>query len=205
MEIIKEIIPLVRHNRPGLKMNATSITVHNTGNKNRSANAKMHGRYLQSTKNNVSWHFTVDDQNILQHIPVNEIAWHAGCTKGNRTSIGIEICMFNGIDTEKAEAKAIELIGHLMKMYDIKDVKKHQDWTGKYCPQVLLQEERWEEFYLACQKSLAEKENIIQNNVTHWAEPYYKKLRENNIIIHEKRFDDSLTRGEFFSVISQLI
>lgn len=33
----------------------------------------------------------------------------------------------------------------------------------------------------------------------HWAEKYYNYLNEKGIIINERRFDDNLTRGEFFA------
>jgi N-acetylmuramoyl-L-alanine amidase len=40
---------------------------------------------------------------------------------------------------------------------------------------------------------------------THWAEEHYTKLIESNIIINEKRFDDKVTRGELFALLSQFI
>lgn len=39
----------------------------------------------------------------------------------------------------------------------------------------------------------------------HWANPFYESLNSKGIVIHEKRFDDKLTRGEFFAVIDQII
>jgi N-acetylmuramoyl-L-alanine amidase len=37
----------------------------------------------------------------------------------------------------------------------------------------------------------------------HWAEPAYKKLLEKGYVINDKRFDDKLTRGELFAILSQ--
>lgn len=39
----------------------------------------------------------------------------------------------------------------------------------------------------------------------HWAEPYYNNLLLHGIQIEEKRFDDTLTRGEAFNLLSQII
>lgn len=39
----------------------------------------------------------------------------------------------------------------------------------------------------------------------HWAEPYYNELINKRIKIEDKRFDDSLTRGEAFNLLSQMM
>lgn len=202
MDIIKEILPSTRHNRPGTKMIPTSITVHNTGNKSKGADALLHSSYIKNTDGSVSWHFTVDDQRIIQHIPIDEIAWHAGCKEGNSTSIGIEICMHEGIDMEKAEEKATWLIAHLMKETGVTEIKKHQDWTGKYCPAVILRENRWDAFKANC---LSELYAVSAQDETHWAKPYYEQLNEMGIKIHEKRFNDPITRGEVLALICRIL
>lgn len=205
MEVIQDLIPIERHNRPGLKMKPTSITVHNTGNRSTGANAKMHAKFIKSTDKNVSWHFTVDDIMVIQHVPIDEIAWHAGNNKGNMTSIGVEICMHQGIDMDKAERNAIALIADLMEMKDIQEIKKHQEWTGKYCPTVLLSENRWEEFEARCRQRYQEQKEKPHITTEHWAQVYYEKLMNHGIMIHERRYDDKMTRGEVFALLSQLV
>lgn len=64
--------------RPALTMTPTSITVHETDNEAQSADARMHTKYVDNTRNYVSWHFTVDDGIIIQELPIIENAWHAG-------------------------------------------------------------------------------------------------------------------------------
>lgn len=202
MEIIKSFIPETRHNRPGVKITPTSITVHNTGNTSSGADARMHASYIKTTNQSVSWHYTVDDEEIIQHIPTDEMAWHAGSKVGNSTSIGIEICMHTGIDMPKAEEKAQKFIAYLMHELSITDINKHQDWTGKYCPQVLLKEGRWESFKEGCYRMLDQLQN--ENN-EHWAKQYYDALIEKGIIINEQRFDDYLTRGELFAMMCRIL
>jgi len=53
------------------------IVVHDTGNNNLGANGFMHGKYLE-TDPNVSWHFTVDSKGVYQHLPEDEVGFHAG-------------------------------------------------------------------------------------------------------------------------------
>jgi len=81
MEIIKEIIPANQtKQRPGHSMDPSYITVHNTANPDKGADAQMHARYLLNGAGGryVSWHFTVDDHSIYQHLPLDESGWHAG-------------------------------------------------------------------------------------------------------------------------------
>jgi len=39
----------------------------------------------------------------------------------------------------------------------------------------------------------------------HWAEKHYNSLMEKGIVIHEKRFDDAITRGELFALLDRII
>ncbi|MFZ7893850.1 N-acetylmuramoyl-L-alanine amidase [Bacillus cereus] len=78
-------------------MKARYITIHETANTAAGANAE-NSRNIYTDKqlkalSEISWHFTVDDKQIYQHLPTNENRWHAGDGdgSGNRESIGIEI------------------------------------------------------------------------------------------------------------------
>lgn len=55
------------------------ITVHETANTNKGANAQAHAN-LQSKGNSrtASWHYQVDDKEIIQSYPDNVRCWHAG-------------------------------------------------------------------------------------------------------------------------------
>lgn len=67
-------------NKPDqLRANTEFITVHDTGNPSNGANAEMHARYIGNGSGGAttSWHFTVDDVSIYQHINDAEITWHA--------------------------------------------------------------------------------------------------------------------------------
>nr|MDH3076434.1 N-acetylmuramoyl-L-alanine amidase [Bacillus velezensis] len=149
VKITKDFIPVGHHNRPGYAMDPAYITVHNTANTARGANATMHARYEKNPETPTSWHFTVDEKEIYQHLPLNENGWHAGDGNrgtGNRKSIGIEICENSDGDFEKAVSNAQWLIKKLMKEQGISlaNVVPHQHWSGKYCPRKLL--DRWDSF-----------------------------------------------------------
>ncbi len=137
-KVIVDILPVGKV-IPGVRMNATSITIHNTGNIG--APAKNNHNYMKNCNKNgsriASWHFTVDDKEIYQAAPTNYKCYHAGCAAGNSSSIGIEICMFNDAERQKqAYLNAIELVKILMKNHGFKisQVKQHYNWTKKDCP-----------------------------------------------------------------------
>ncbi|ASB64832.1 N-acetylmuramoyl-L-alanine amidase [Bacillus velezensis] len=149
VKITKDFIPVGHNNRPGYAMDPAYITVHNTANTAKGASAAMHARYEKNPETPTSWHFTVDEKEIYQHLPLNENGWHAGDGNrgtGNRKSIGIEICENSDGDFEKAVANAQWLIKKLMKEQGISlaNVVPHKHWSGKQCPRKLL--DRWDSF-----------------------------------------------------------
>ncbi len=133
------------------KMEPKYITVHNTAN---DASAANEISYHNSNNNQVSYHVAVDDKEIIQCIPFDRNAWHCGdgggVNSGNRTSIGIEICYSKsgGERYKQAEENAVQYIAKLLKQFGwgIDRVKKHQDWSNKYCPHRILSENRWNSF-----------------------------------------------------------
>lgn len=119
-------------------MAAEYITVHNTAN---DASAQNEITYMNSNNNQVSFHFAIDNKEVVQGIPLNRNAWHAGDGgngPGNRKTIGIEICysLSGGVNFVKAEKLAAQFIAQLLdeRGWGTDRVKRHQDWSGKYCP-----------------------------------------------------------------------
>ena len=137
-KVTVDIVPK-GHCIPNTKITPTSITIHQTGNIDTSARANHN--YLKninkSGERTASWHFTCDDKEIIQAQSCNYKCFHAGSTRGNNTSIGIEIAMFNDKERQrKAYLNAIELVKILMKQYNlsIDKVRQHYAWTKKDCP-----------------------------------------------------------------------
>lgn len=119
-------------------MTPIGICIHNTAN---DASAANEISYMISNNNEVSFHIAVDDKEAIQGIPFNRNAWHAGdggSGTGNRKYIAIEICYSKSGGTRftNAEKNAAKLTAQLLKKYgwNINNVKKHQDFSGKYCP-----------------------------------------------------------------------
>ena len=56
-------------------MNPTRIVVHNTAN---DASARNEIEFMQSNNKQTSFHYAVDDKEVIQGIPLDRNAWHAG-------------------------------------------------------------------------------------------------------------------------------
>lgn len=125
------------------------ITIHNTAN---DASAANEISYMTGNSESTSYHFAVDDKEVIQGIPLNRNAWHSGDGTngtGNRKSIAVEICYSKsgGARYRAAEALAIKFVAQLLKErgWGVDRIRKHQDWNGKYCPHRILDEGRWDE------------------------------------------------------------
>ena len=166
LAIQEDIISDWRRNRPGRDTNPGAyITIHETGNAAKGADAAAHAAYLDSDageRDLVSWHYTVDDHAIVQHLPDYETAYHAGDGKsgpGNTTSIGIEICVNAGGDFAQAQANAASLVRLLMEEHDIPidRVMQHNHWNGKDCPKTIRATTGgWETFLALCRGEAAD-------------------------------------------------
>ena len=130
-------------------MTPTRIVIHNTAN---DASAANEIAYMLSNNKETSFHFAVDDKEIVQGIPLNRNAWHAGDGngKGNREGIAIEICYSKsgGERFEAAQKNAAELTAKLLADYGwgIDRVTKHADYANKHCPHRTLDDYGWDNF-----------------------------------------------------------
>lgn len=154
ISVIQDYIPYNSPRRPGEIREIKYITIHETDNRSRDANAAQHALFLTSNTSDITaWHYTVDDHSIYHHIPDNEIAWNAGDSRaedgGNMNGIGIEMCVNYGSDYEQTVKNAAWLAAKLLVVYDLTpdDVRLHADFMNKECPHRLISEGRVPEFY----------------------------------------------------------
>jgi len=189
LHIMRDFIPVTNANRPRKRLRPAHITIHNTGNPNPGADAAAHARYMKGEEaqaRQVSWHFTVDDRTIIQSLPTNEIGWHAG--PGNASSLGIEICMHEGMDETEAYERAALLVAVLARKYGIavpNGIRQHHDWTGKNCPSVLrASPDGWSHFLGMIEAATAKleapkraKSTAAKNKRQQRAQPGGRKIR----------------------------
>ena len=130
-------------NRPGVPIAPDYVTIHDTGNDAPGADAAAHAGYLRSAAAS-SWHFTVDDHQSIRHLPPNEKALHA--RRGNRRSIGLNICMQRGVDQPATNARAALLTAVILRQIgqSIDRVVPHHHWSATARAPVILRD--WDGF-----------------------------------------------------------
>ena len=165
-----------KNTRPGITRDKINyIVIHDTGNTSASATAKAHMNYITTSNVNKSWHYTIEENTIYQHIPDNEVAYHAGDGTrdigekwysetykkqnnggGNLRGIGIETCVNSGSDYLKTINSTAKLSAYLLYKYNltIDELKTHYDFSGKECPYLLIKDDyfellkTWTSYYL---------------------------------------------------------
>lgn len=151
-------------------MKPTRIVIHNTSN---DASANNEVAYMHRNTNQVSFHYAVDDVEIIQALPLDRNSWNAGDGKngkGNRQGISIEICYSKsgGDKWLKAVHNAAELTAMLLQNFElgIDKVTKHQDYSGKHCPHRILDEYGWDNFLKLVKSYLVTKDEA--NPILDW-------------------------------------
>lgn len=126
--------------RSGNKLKPRHITVHSTGNPKSTARSERAWLTNPSNKGKFAgWHLCVDDQEVIEAIPLDEVAWHAGdggMGEGNRNSLSIEFCESG--NREVTVMHGVMLIVDLLQYYKLKpsDVHPHSKWTKTNCPSI---------------------------------------------------------------------
>lgn len=167
MNVIKNIVSQSKYSiKCPYSMTPEFIVVHNTAN---DASAANEVKYMISNNNQVSFHFAVDDKEVVQGLPLDRNAWACGDGangKGNREGIQIEICYSKngGIRFENAEKNAAKFIAQLLKErgWGVDKVKKHQDFSNKYCPHRTL-DKGWASFVNMIKDYLNELNKPVQS------------------------------------------
>ena len=161
VNVKQDLIPRGRHARKFHRsMQPRYITIHSTQNFSRGADALRHSEALKNGKlrarkirgfNRIGylvWHFSVDEDRAVQHLPTNEQGEHADFSgPGNRYSIGIEMCENKGNSRAATIERTAKLTAYLMQKHDIslRKVVPHYHWPRrglsqphKNCPHYLL-------------------------------------------------------------------
>lgn len=228
--IKQQFIPESRtKQRPGYAMKPQYITIHSTGNPKSTAQNEVNYVCYNSDRQ-ASYHYVVDDSRIIQVLPVNEVAWHAGdggSGTGNRKSVAIEICEPG--DRKKAVDNAVWLTKELMRdlKIDKAHIRQHHDWSGKDCPRILRNKAYVKDgidwAYFMAQIDTPQKEEepeLTQEELEVMLEKYFEKVakerpgdwskeardwaEENGIVTGDeggKRYKSHITREEAVTML----
>jgi len=157
--LIQAIIdPSQTNQRPGIARQTPGFWVqHETANTSPGADAAMHARYLGNGADGsqVSWHFTVDDHQIYQNIPIDEVTWQAadGSGPGNMSGISCELCVNSDGDKSLIRRNGEALCGQICAALGltVDQIKRHYDFNAAdpnrhHCPDEMMSEGYWSQF-----------------------------------------------------------
>lgn len=164
------------------------IVIHYVANPMSSAlaNRNYFNNLKDQTKVYASSHYIIDlDGDIIQCIPDNEVAYHAGNYQVNLESIGIENChpKADGKFNKETLDSLIELCAYLCKKYSLdplKDVIRHYDVTGKQCPLYYIKNEKeWDDL----KQSIKKKMNpaTVSSTNPSKGKTWYRVVAESNL------------------------
>ena len=164
--IYTDFLPEGSRARPDGTREIKYLVIHETDNTSAGATAAAHNSFIHQNANAeegiVSWHYTVDENEIYHHLPDDEPAYHAGDRMeengGNKNGVGIEMCVNEGGNYEQTLINTQKLCARLLLEYGLtpKAMRKHQDFSGKVCPSRLIEAGRWEAFCAAVEKRYQE-------------------------------------------------
>lgn len=209
MNIVKNLVSQSKYSvKCPYSMTPEFIVVHNTAN---DASAQNEVKYMISNNNRVSFHFAVDDKEVVQGLPLDRNAWACGDGangKGNRKGIQIEICYSKsgGVRFENAEKNAAKFIAQLLKErgWGVDKVKKHQDFSNKYCPHRTL-DKGWASFVNMVKDYLNELNKPTQVNQT---KTFLVEIICNELNIRQQADFNSkvvgtVKKGEVFTIVEE--
>lgn len=202
------------------------VVIHDTGMTHADDDADGLNRYFHRMANSpdgrvASWHFSVDQSKIYQHVPTDEIAWHAGDgsaqfgTKyfntrnnmeciggGNQNGIGIETCINPGNDYELTLKHTAKLTAFLLHKYHLglDRIKQHHDFSGKQCPNVIRTMTGMWEMFLKDVELAYLLMAIDQNYQGHWEISHPNIVKESGLIIQP--FNDTVVTLKLFLTLN---
>lgn len=206
------------------------LVIHDTGNPSKGADANAHRRFF-SSKRKSSAHYFVDDKQIIQIIGDSQASWHCGDNQGkgralngckNTNSIGIELCINQDGDYDKAYKNLVELVKNLMVKFkiDLDYVCRHYDVSRKRCPGTFFDKGLWAKFKEDIGRPIEWEIDLSKNSEfggtkmkkdyeRHWAEDSIKRVINKGIMVGDGqgnfRPDDKITRAEVAIILDRML
>lgn len=156
----------------------------------------IHQWHLEKGWSGIGYHWVIrKDGNIYQGRPIDVLGAH--CEGWNSFSLGI--CFEGNYEMEQPTPEqiqsGIDLIRYVRRTYKNITILRHKDANPgtTTCPGANF-------------RNIIIYEGSKDMEQKHWAEDIFKELTEKyGLTIHDKRFDDNITRGEVFALLKQIL
>lgn len=106
-----------------------AITIHHWGKEGQKFDNVVNWFLSDAAK--TSAHYVVESGKVAAMVDPEDVAWHAGSSRGNATTIGIEL---RPEATDGDYTTAAELISDLRKVYGDLPLVPHNQWRATICP-----------------------------------------------------------------------
>ena len=134
--------------------------------------------------------FVRKDGSVYRGRPIDAVGAHIQGFNGVSVGICAEGAYMSETMPLVQKNAIVDLVKYLLTLYPTAKVVGHKDLASSQCPGVNY--------------PLAEIKAEIATP-KHWAQDAFNLLKERGIIIKETRFDDKITRGEVFVLLSQIV
>lgn len=115
----------------GVPSTFDSIVIHHWGDPARSPQFDAVVNWLCNPASGVSAHYVIEANRVACLVELYNIAWHAGSSYGNASSLGLEL---NPRASSADYHTAAEVISELWKTYGVKPLLPHKHFTNTSCP-----------------------------------------------------------------------
>lgn len=197
--------------RPGKTITPKAVVVHWTANTNAGADAVANRNYFNNSGVYASTQYIVDDHQVVQCLPEDEMAYHVGARSykkaaleklssyPNDCTIGIEMCVNKDGDFEKMYKNTVALVADILRRYNwgIDRIWRHYDITGKDCPRYFVDNgaavsygfssaaAAWQRFKADVEIELLGGDNVagkFKDMANHWAQGSVEEAAELGLV-----------------------
>lgn len=215
-ELIPMLLDNVAKGRPGQKITPKGLVIHWTANTCETADADNNRNYFNYSGIAVSVHYIVDDHQVVQCLPEDEMAYHVGANHytanalrklswyPNNCTLGIEICVNKNSNFTTTIRNAVELCANICKRHgwNSDHLWRHYDITGKDCPKFFVDDDSavaygfasaatgWLKFRADVDLAIANK----QASVPGWKQDIMQEAQAAGLIHDEHHADDPASK-----------
>lgn len=194
---VKKHLPSTSKKRPGFKLAPIFLTIHSTANENSTAQDERDWLENPINDDGTGWHICVDENQAIEAVPLDEVAWHAGDGTngiGNRYSVSLEICESG--NRGQTLANAAVLAADLLKKLNLPfaSLRQHYDWSGKNCPRILRISNLWAGF-------LSDVKMMLKDSAPLWRWDIVNEAMDEGLIL-EKHHPDEVAEKWFVLAVA---
>lgn len=203
--------------RCGKKIRPKGLVIHWTANIGIGSDADNTRNYFNNSGAVVSTHYIVDDHQVIQCLPEDEMAYHVGANKyslkavqklssyPNDCTIGIEVCVNHDGNFKNTLENTIALAADICRRHgwNKNNLWRHYDVTGKDCPKFFVDyntakaygfispDAGWEQFKTDVETAIWEG---ARSTVPDWKEKIMADAKAEGLISEDHNPDDAATK-----------